>query len=135
MTFEAVRQAIVTAVDAAVPNGMVVTIDNDPFNWATPPEVFNHVRVEFVDASQIGMAAAPKTRDSGYVRLRTHIRAGQGSRPATEAMDWLRGALEFQILGAPGARVTFEALQPEGSDDLKGWCMHDSRLFFRVHPA
>jgi hypothetical protein len=136
VTFEVVRQTFVTALQAGIPVGAVVTFDNDPFDWGNAPPVFHHAKITFLGASQIGMAANPKTRDTGYVYLRTHVRQGLGSKPAAEALDWFRAALEFQILTAPGVRVTCEAMEPDGDPaDIRGWCIHDAKVFFRVHPA
>jgi hypothetical protein len=136
VTFEVVRQTFVTEMLAGIPVGAVATFDNDPFDWANAPSVFHHVRISFQAASQIGMSASPKTRDAGYVYLRTHVRQGLGSKPATEALDWYRTALEFKILSAPGVRITCEAMEPDGDPvEVRGWCIHDAKVFFRVHPA
>ncbi len=136
MSFEIARQLLTQKIMDTIPVGEVVVIGNDPFDWNSPPEVFHSVKISFQGAGQIGMAADPKTRDYGYLRLRTHIRQGLGAKPATTALDWFRDSLAFKIFVGAGLRITLEALVPEGDPvEVRGWCMHDASLFFRIHPA
>lgn len=135
MTFDAVRQAISAEILNNVSGGLIVTVDNDPFDWSNPPATFNHIEISFQGANQIGMSANPKSRDVGYVYLCTYVQTGAGSDAPGKALDWLRGVLEYKILSAPGARITFEAMQPDGTGNPRGWYTSDAKVLFRVHPA
>lgn len=136
MSFESVRQALTELILSIKPVDTVLVIGNDPFDWSNPPEVFTSVKISFEGGSQIGASATPRSRHYGYLRWRTHVREGQGTKPAAEALDWIKAGLEYQVVSAPGARVILETLVPD--DDtapVRGWCLHDADLLFRIHPA
>lgn len=133
--FEAVRQLITSQVLNAKRAGTTLVFDNDPFNWDDPPKVFDHVQITFHAGDQLGMAAAPKTRDLGHVYLDTYVQQGQGTRPATESMDWLRGVLEYRQLVGAGFRVTFEVFEGAGDSPRAGRNIYRAKVLFRVHPA
>lgn len=136
MSYETVRKALTELILAIKPSDATLVIGNDPFDWSNPPEVFTSVKISFEGARQIGVEAQPRTRFYGFLRWRTHVREGLGTKPAADALDWIQSGVEYQVVMAPGVRITLETLVPDDdTSPVKGWCLHDADILFRVSPA
>lgn len=91
--------------------------ENAPFDWDSPDEQLVEFEVEFMHGAQIGMAAVPPTRCSGFVYVSIKTRAGLGVSKAQQLQGWFADALKYQTPGG----VRLGAPMPDGSTSLKGW--------------
>lgn len=134
----AIRDALVALVYAdfiaAYPTVPIVT-DNAPFDWNAPPERFVEFEVRHYAGAQIGLSASPRTRLRGFVYVSVNCRAGMGSKPALELLDWFIAALEYKIVAASGVRISLQEADPTGVEVLKGWYSERLRVSFHADPA
>jgi hypothetical protein len=130
---EAIRQAVTTAIDApfalAFP-GVPLVFKNAPFDYNNAPEVYAECEIEFLASSQIGAAAAPKTRTRGYVYVSVATRQGLGTARANAILAWFADTLQYNIVG--GAQM--QAAEDDGSSERKGWAFEFLKVPFHADP-
>lgn len=101
--------------------------ENQPFDWNNPPPAFVFLEVEFHGGDQIGMAASPKTRTSGYVYACAYARDGVGVLDSIRQLETLSGLLGYATVGA--ARLQAPELTTDKSPP-KGWNTKDLKVAF-----
>lgn len=131
--YDAIRQAVVGYIDplfalqfADVP----LVHDNSPFDYDNPPECYTELEVEFYGGEQIGMAADPRTRVSGYVYAQVTCRRGLGSAKALQILAWVASALEYKTPGG----VHLQAAESTGSTKGKAWYTCAIKVAFYKDP-
>lgn len=133
MNTEAIRGLIVAQIqsifDAQLPS-LKVVYDNGPFDWNNPPPAFAEVEIKFYGGSQVGMAAAPKTRFNGYVYVQGFTRKGTGSKQSLAVVDVVGSALEYLQIG----KIHFQAADPTGSTPSNSWYSEGLKVAFYVDP-
>lgn len=130
----AIRDAVVGYLNplyvAAYPS-IPIVYDNGPFDWNNPPETFVEVELEFYGGEQVGMAASPRRRISGYLYVCVRTREGRGSREALQLIDWFSNTLKFARVGT----VVFREPEPEPSDGPPGWYFLHVKVPFLSDPG
>lgn len=130
----AIRNAIVGYVQPAFSiayPAIAIVHDNSPFDWNSPPPEFVQFEVKFIDGNQVGMAADPKTRYTGFVYVTTFARSGTGSQRTLAILDFFADLLKFAYVGP----VQFHEPKPGGSTTVKTYYTEQLKVGFLSKPA
>ncbi len=129
---------IVSAVYAAVLEEMathypsiVVAQENGPFDYSNPPPVYVLVEIKFYGGNQIGLAAAPRTRTSGFVYVTYHCREGEGTLAGLDVLDKIAARLAYSTLD----RAQLQAATLADEAPPRGWHTDMIKVPFYADPA
>ncbi len=122
MSLELIRQAVVTAVEAAKVGfseySLVIEYDNVIIvDTATQQDPFLIVKIKVIDGKQIDLSDHPTHRYVGQIEVSAASKEGDGSAKVNRLLEWFYPKLHKNSFG--GVRTYMATFG--GSTTLKGW--------------
>jgi len=111
--------------------GVILVLENQPFDWDNPPQRFVEFEVKLYSGHQIGMSNKPGTRLSGYVYACAYAKLGTGTLDSLRALEWIADLLKYRSVSG----VQFQAPEVTDSKPFKGWQTTDLKVAFHSDKA
>lgn len=128
---ESVISFVVSDFQTDHPTQPPLVVDNAPFDWASPPELFTAMEIQFLNGEQVGVVSQPKTRLFGVVYVQCYARQGTGWKRASQTIDWFADKFKYGRVGT----VLFQEPKPLPGMPYKGYQIEQLKVPFFSDPT
>lgn len=111
--------------------GLAIVLENQSFDWNSPPDRYVEVDVEFMAGDQVGLSSAARTRYRGALVVVSTCRAGLGTLEDVARLAWLGGEVAYMRVG----QAQFEAPKLLSVSAPVGWNSKSVAVPFHVDPT